>query len=63
MIVKILDNELTYTVRVAENDGSHLAYIGEYLKECEAIRAAREFVRDFSNEPVEFLYDEVCNNG
>jgi len=58
MIVKILDNEITYTIRVAEDDGSHVAYVGEYIKECDGIRAARKFIREFSDEPIQFTYDE-----
>jgi len=57
-IVKVIDNGLTYKVKWEEEDGFHLANIGEYTKECEGIRAAREFIRKFNNNPIRVVLEE-----
>jgi len=56
-IIKIVDNGLTYKIKWEEEDGSHIANIGEYTKECEGIAEARKFIREHNDDYIKLVWE------
>jgi len=56
-IVKILDTELTYSIFVINCLNNNKSYLGEYIKECDGLKAARYYLHACNDKPISYEYD------